>query len=179
MTITKKQTIMALSAVLALSAAGIGSAYAATETAEKTNPINRLATAIASKFNLDAQEVQSVFDEQKTRMAAQRVKNFEDRLNNAVAAGKLTQAQADGIRAKQSDMEKLRTEMRGKTKEEIRTAVKAQMADLKQWAEDNNIPKGYMMIGGRGMGGRPGPGMKGFGDPDCPCKNTGAAEVPD
>lgn len=170
---------MALAAALTVAAAGIGSVDAATESPEKTNPINGLVAAIASKFNLDLHEVQSVFDEQKNRMDAQRMKNFEDRLNNAVAAGKLTQAQADGIRAKQSDMEKLRTEMQGKTKEEIRTAVKAKMADLKQWAEDNNIPKGYMMMGGRAMGGRSGPGMKGFGDPDCSCKDTGGTEVPD
>ena len=50
--------------------------------------------------------------------------------------------------------------MQGKTAEEKRTAMKAQMADLKQWAKDNNIPQGYLMMGGRGFSGRPGPGMR-------------------
>ena len=122
--------------------------------------MNGLISAIAAKFNLNTNDVQQVFDEQRTKMEVLRQQNFADRLVSDVAGGKLIQAQADAITTKQAKMQTLRTEMQGKTAEEKRTALKAQMDDLKQWAKDNNIPQEYLMMGGRGFSGRPGPGMR-------------------
>ncbi len=160
MKITKSQAAAVLAVALTVAAAGIGSVYADTEATAKNNPMNGLISAIAAKFNLNTNDVQQVFDEQRTKMEVLRQQNFADRLVSDVAGGKLIQAQADAITTKQAKMQTLRTEMQGKTAEEKRTALKAQMDDLKQWAKDNNIPQEYLMMGGRGFSGRPGPGMR-------------------
>lgn len=173
MKITNKQAIAVLAVALTAAAAGIGSVYAESEAKELGNPMSGLISAIASKFNLDADKIQQVFDDQRAEMEVRRKQNCADRLKKAVAAGELTQAQADAISAKQADMEDLKTEMQGKTAEERRTAMKEQMDSLKQWAKDNSIPSEFMMMGRRGMGGRPGPGIGGQG---CPCDKTGGID---
>lgn len=164
----------------------MGAVYANSSTTGFDNPMSKLVTAIAQRFNLNVSDVQQVFDEQKaqmdaqreeqrTQMEAQREQIFTGRINQAVTDGKLTQDQAAKILAKKAELEAQKTSLEGKTKEERRTAMttmKEQMDSLKQWATDNNIPQEYLpFLGfgmGRGHGGPGGPGGPGFGRPAPP-----------
>ena len=142
-----------------LSAAVIGSialssvAYSA-DTA-KINHQESLMVAIAQKFNLNMDELRSFvtkwFADKKVEKQVNADQKFTSRIHAAVEAGKLTQAQANIIIAKKTEIDAFKLSLQGKTKEEIRVAVKAKMKELKQWAKDNNIPENYVMLGG-GLG---------------------------
>jgi len=169
--------------------ATIGGVVLADSTVTKTNPMSGLVAVIAQKFNLNVSDVQAVFDEQKTKMGAERETNkadmqaemqqkFADELKQAVTDGKLTQAQADLILAKKAELDaqkpsinvapKDRTQT-SKTKEEMESEMKTRQAEmkakqdaLKQWATDNGIPEEYLrLLGGECMGGHGGHGGPG------------------
>ncbi|KKP33020.1 MAG: hypothetical protein A2312_01170 [Candidatus Staskawiczbacteria bacterium RIFOXYB2_FULL_32_9] len=110
-------------------------------------------SAIAKKFNLNASDVQKVFDEQRTANQTQNEQKFTDFINKSVTDGKITQDQANKIIAKHAEVKAQRDALQGKTKEEIRSAMKTQGDALKQWATDNNIPMQYLMFGGLGSKG--------------------------
>jgi hypothetical protein len=153
-----------LYAVLPLMFSAImGAAYVGADTTDTSNPMSDLVTAIAKKFNLNSSDVQQVFDEQKVRIESKIQVEFANRIIQAVSGGKLTQDQADKIMAKKTELEVQKTSLEGKSREERRSAIKAQMDSLKQWATDNNIPREYIpFIGGRGHGFFKGPA---FGKP--------------
>ncbi len=168
MKIPKKKYIAAtLALALALTAASVGITHAATlTTAQSKNPMSSLVSAIATKFNLNTTDVQQVFDAQKAQMDAERQAKDAERLTQAVTDGKLTQAQADLITAKQKELQTNREALKDKTEAERQTAMKTEMDSLKQWMTDNKIPVGYLPVGGPGgHGGRGhgGPGMDGRG----------------
>lgn len=159
---SKSQMAVVAVVSLCIISAGIGVAKAATDTS-KTNPMSGLVAAIAAKFNLNARDVQAVFDGQKTQMEAdrktkmaemetKRLQDFADILAKAVSVGRLTQAQADLVTAKESELKAAQTGFEGKTPEERRAAMEAQAKSLKQWATDNNIPEAYLSGCGAGFG---------------------------
>jgi hypothetical protein len=149
--IKRKYIVATAILILSVAVAGIGAAYAA-EGVQGTNPMSDLVSAIASKFNLNVSDVQAVFDAQKTKMQAHRQQSFTDRINQAVTAGKLTQAQATAILSKKAELDALQTSLWGKTAQERAMAMQNFQASLKQWATDNNIPAGYMFFGVIGGG---------------------------
>lgn len=158
----------------------IAGAVYADSTITKTNPMESLVNAIAQKFNLNVNDVQAVFDEQKTKMEAEKEQNFTDQINQAVTDGKLTQVQAELIIAKRAELEAQKPGMgaikkdeswANKTRGEMQAEMKARQAEmkaqqdaLKQWATDNNIPQEYIRFLGMGFG----PGFRGHGGPGCP-----------
>ncbi len=146
-------TSLAVTAAL-ITSAGVGITYAAESNASDTNPMSNLVTAIADKFNLNATDVQAVFDEQRSQMEAEREQVFADRIAEAVTAGDLTQAQADLIQDKRNSIESLRDSLADGTETDRRAAMKSAMDDLQQWAIDNNIPREYVPMGGPQMGHR-------------------------
>ena len=124
---------------------GVMTVSAASENAQ--HPMANLVNAIAQKFNLNPTDVQKVFDDQKTQMHVSMEQKLADRISKAVADGKLTQDQANKITAKIAELEAFKTSLHGKTKQEIKAAMKTQMESLKQWVSDNNIPAGYLNFG--------------------------------
>lgn len=162
----KKYIAFALLPVFALALLAGGITYASASSTSGNGPFNKIANAIAEKFNLNAADVQTVIDDTMKAELAEMEKNRPDRLAQAVTDGKLTQAQADLIKAK---MEEMRTAMEGRkdmiknmTQAEREAAIKTQMETLKQWATDNNIPKEYVMFlgkPGKGQGGDRGIGQ--------------------
>ncbi|MDQ7814686.1 MAG: hypothetical protein RDU25_02715 [Patescibacteria group bacterium] len=160
---------LAITAVALAGAATLGtSVYAAQTPGVFQDRANGLVQAIATKFNLNATEVQQVFDEQReqhqTEMQAKNEERLNERLKQAVTDGKLTQAQADAITAKHEEMQANMEALKDKTQEERQAAIKTQMESLKQWATDNNIPAGYLPMGfGPGRGGMMGEGHAGGG----------------
>jgi hypothetical protein len=153
---TRKKSIMFAGSALAiaLTLAGAGIINAQVPATPGTNPMSSLVTAIATKFNLNSADVQAVVGEtMKTEHAAREAvmqKAMETRLSEAVTAGKLTQAQADLIKAKMTEMktqmEADRTANQSLTPEQMKTKMEAQRTALESWATANNIPLEYLKI---------------------------------
>lgn len=101
-----KKYLVAAGIIAATGAAGLTGlavANAATDTSAN-NPMSSLVDAIAKKFNLNTSDVQAVFDEQKSTMDTQREQDNKDQVAQLVTDGKLTQAQADAINAKRTEL---------------------------------------------------------------------------
>lgn len=122
------------------------------------NPMQDLVAKISEKFNLNPNEVQQVFDEQRDAMKAKHKEQEVARLTKAVSEGKLTQAQADLIVAKRAELQNLRISFEGKSKDEIVVLMQSQKVELEKWIAENNIPKEFMfgVVGGH-QGGMKGP----------------------
>ncbi len=153
----RRATIVATAVlILGVAAAGIGASAALADETGKSNPVSSLVAAIAQKFNLNQADVQKVFDDQRAQMQAQtqaqRQQKLDDRLSQAVTDGKLTQAQADAIKAKIVEFETLKTSLKDKTAAERETARGNFNNSLKQWLTDNKIPEGYLFLGKMGWG---------------------------
>lgn len=172
---------------LGLAGLGLGVSHAASNTsttatqstgtvASRPNPMQSLITAIAQKFNVSANDVQAVFDEQRTQMEAQHKAEEASRLAAAVTNGTLTQAQADAITAKKAELEAARKAQKDTfqnlTEAERQAKITAERDALKTWATQNNIPEQYLMFLGGGHGGRGGHGGPGFGGPGTPLDQT-------
>lgn len=145
---------------------GVGMLHAAGPNSLKNNPMSNLVNAIAAKFNLNATDVQKVFDEQRTlqqqQMEADRAAREKAMLEQAVKDGKLTQAQADAIIAKQAEAKTFMDGLKSLNQADRETKLQAWRTELQSWAKTNNIPEQYLrpVLGGPGMGGRgPGKGM--------------------
>ena len=160
----KKYILYALIPVLAISV--IGGVALANTRSTKTNPMSNLVNAIAQKFNLNPADVQAVFDtehqREMTTRQAEMAQKFSERINKAVSDGKLTQAQANLIITKHTEIENYMNSLQGKTMDEMQLAKKTQMDSLRQWAKDNDIPIQYIQYGGLGGFGP----IKGRGNPN-------------
>ena len=134
------------------------SANAATNTGDDT-----LATKIATKFNLNKDEVQTVVTEFRTEKQAEhqaeRKIRVEERLTQAVKDGKLTEAQKTKIIEYMASQESFFESLKDKTDEERKTAMETHKAEVQKWATDNGIDAQYLMPGGPGHRGGPGGGM--------------------
>lgn len=155
---TNKSKIIAASAAIAVTAAGIGAAHASTTASNKLNFMDNLVNAIAQRFNLNPSDVQQVIDQQKSKMETQLQQNFTDRINQAVQNGKLTQDQANKIIAEQATIKTQLDALKGKTGTDLKNGIQQIRQSVQQWAKDNNIPPQYVMFG---FGGRM--GMMGMG----------------
>jgi len=121
-----------------------------------------LVSKIASRFNLKTADVQKVFDEERAANQANRQQQVKADLEQAVKDGKITQKQEDLIIAKHKEMAIYMESLKGKTRQEHRTAMEAKRDELNKWASDNNIPEQYFLNGGhegRGMGPRRSEGL--------------------
>lgn len=115
---------------------------------------------IAKKFDLNKDDVQKVFDENRAEHEAERQQRLEKKLDKAVSDGKITSAQKDQIIAKLGEMKSFFDSLKDKSPAERKASLKAKRGELQQWAKDNNIPDGLLMPEGMhgGFGGhRPEP----------------------
>lgn len=165
MYIKKSLAVASIVTTLSVAAlAGVGLVNAQSSTQSGTGLVDK----IAQKFNLNKSDVQKVFDDDRAAHDAQRQQQMEDRLTQAVKDGKLTQAQADAIKAKLQEMKTFMDSQKDKTPQERHDAMKTKMDELKQWATQNNIPTEYLPMG-HGMHG----GMRPDKDGDEPGESQG------
>jgi hypothetical protein len=121
----------AMLAVVATSLAGFS-----TVSAQSGSSGDSLAEKIASKFNLNQDEVKAVFDDDRAAHEAERQSQITERLEKAVDKGEITAEQKTKIEAKMK---------------ELQDAREAERASLESWATDNKIDMKYVMFGhGRG-----------------------------
>jgi hypothetical protein len=153
------RTLLAAMTVATIGAGAIGATrvFAATNTdTTMTNPMSGLVSAIATKFNLNQADVQQVFDDQRAKMQTEHQQAKANKLSAAVTAGTITQAQADAIIPKETEMKTFRDTLKDKTETERQAAMKTEMTSLQDWAKTNNIPTQFIpfgMRGGHGPGG--------------------------
>ena len=133
------------------SVSGLAVSKALAEDSEFTPPI---ISRLAEKFNLNEDEVQAVFDavreEHGVQMQEQMQQQREERLNQAVADGVITQEQMDALLAKWQEMH----EERNAERQQHRTEMDA-------WFESQGIDHEALMEYG-GFGGRRGMGGLGY-----------------
>lgn len=128
----------------------------AQDEAGSSNSMSSLVTRIAEKFGLNKDEVQAVFDADRQERQEKRQEEFQARLDQDVADGKITEAQKELIIAKRNQLEENRRSgdsLEGLSKEERKSVMEAERKELESWASENNIDPKYLMGGGRGPGG--------------------------
>jgi hypothetical protein len=151
-----KKSVLIAGAVTGIGLAGITGLGVASAATNNDNKPNGIIDKIATKFNLNKDEVAQVFEEDRAERETERQLQAEERLTQAVADGKLTEEQKQKILAKQAElkaeMESMREEFKNKTDEERRELKKQHHEQLQQWAEDNDIPQKYLHFAMHGPG---------------------------
>ena len=131
MAVQNKVIIGAVSALTVLLIGGASmSAFA-----QGHNSDGSLVDKVASKFNLNKQDVQAVFDEERQAHQQEQKANKSADLQSKVDDGTITADQKAAIEKKLEEMHASR--------EQSKTA-------LEDWAKQNNIDVKYVMMGGRG-----------------------------
>lgn len=128
---------------------------------QANGPMSSVVQAIADKFGLDQTEVQTVFDQVHNQMRQQRQADFQNRLDDLVSQGQVTESQKQLILEKHEEMAATRQSefesFKDLTPSERRTAMETRRQELQTWATDNGINLDYLMLGhgkGPGMGSR-------------------------
>jgi ABC-type uncharacterized transport system ATPase component len=149
-----KTPLVAAALVAVVGATAIGASAVSAAGGAGNGPFTDLASAIATRFNVDATEVQAIINEhvathQEERHAEMEA-NMAERLAAAVTAGKLTQAQADALTAHRAEME---------------TLHEAHREQMDAFLEEQGIDKSVLgeLMGGPGRG--PGGHRGGFSGP--------------
>ncbi|MCA9308394.1 MAG: hypothetical protein R3B92_02710 [Patescibacteria group bacterium] len=122
-----------LTAVLALTLLGVGTLAATQVYAQESSFINPMAQKFAERFGLNQTDVQNFFQEQHAARQEQMQATREERLNQLVAEGKLTEEQKAQLLTK---MQEHHTEM-----EEHRE-------EMQNWATENGIDLSLLHMGG-------------------------------
>lgn len=165
----KKQMLFTVAAITILGGGILTATHVSAETAlEGSSPMNAMVEKIATRFGLNQDEVQAVFDEQHEEFQAERATEYLARLDELVAAGTITDAQKQLLVAKHSELQEKRESQRGQmhdlSPEERRATMEAERQSLQDWATQNDIDLESVMFGeGRGRGQGPGRGMDGEG----------------
>lgn len=131
MKVNNKLATLGLTAAVGFSSlAGVGVASAHYGSGDSD-----ITAKIAEKFGISQDEVQAVFDEEKTANEAERAAERSEQLQELVDSGEITSEQKTLIEEKQSELEVQRDEAR---------------AALDSWAEENGIDLKYVRQAGHG-----------------------------
>jgi len=146
MKLTKSTLIAATIATTTLGVGGAGLVSAATNTSSSQD--TSLVDQIASKFHLNKSDVQAVFDQNHAQKQAEREQAEQDRLNQAVKDGTLTQVQADHIKQVHDQIKQIigNTSPRDLSQDQ-KQQIKTLRQDLRQWAQQNNVNLGLLRPG--------------------------------
>ena len=154
---TKKNILMGAAATTVGMAMFAG--VAAAQTPASTGNHATLVDKIAQKFNLNKDEVQKVFDEDKTSHEAARTGKLTARLDQAVKDGKITEVQKTANLQKMQEMRDYNDSIKDKTRDERKQLMKAKMDEIKAWADaqglSDYLPAGPKDHGMRDDAGKP------------------------
>lgn len=152
----KKAIIILALALGLLGVVGYGTAKAYAGDPDKYPPIVQ---KLVERFGLNEDEVKAVFDEERTERQQQMQARFEERLNQAVSEGKITEEQKQAILAKKEEMQANFGQFKDLSPEERREKMEAHREEMKTWAEENgiNLDSLPMFLGKGPRGGFGGP----------------------
>ena len=143
-----KKLLLVLGAITVIGVGVLGSNQAFAQESNTSDPINSLVQKIADKFGLNRDDVQAVFTEHKSEMKVNISARQEDRLSSLVSEGKITEVQKTLIINKQKELVEKRAankdSLKDLSREEIRSKMEAERAELTKWATDNGIDMKYL-----------------------------------
>lgn len=133
-----------------------GGFFLAGSVSADTNRPDSLIDRIAARFNLNRSDIEGVMNEERAAHQAERQKEFESRLSDAVQRGAITEEQKKLIEEKhaalKNEREASRDAWRNMSKEERRAEHKKRHEEMASWMKANNIPDGIMALGMKGSG---------------------------
>lgn len=113
------------------------------ESSTTTDPMSSLVEKLANKFNLNKNDVQKVFDENRSEMEAKHEANVSTRLQKLVDAGTITSDQKTKVEAKLKELKSARETDRDALKnlspEERKAKMEEKRNELDTWAKENGI----------------------------------------
>ncbi len=125
------------------SLAGVSIASAETTGTSTSDPMSSLVQKLAAKFNLNKDEVQKVFDEDRTAHEAEREQKLSERLQKLVDAGTITSAQKTAIENKLKELREERQadreEMKDLSDSERQSKMDEKRNELEGWAQEQGI----------------------------------------
>jgi competence protein ComGC len=108
-----------------------------------SDPMSSLVQKIATKFNLNKDDVQKVFDEDKAAREAEHDKQVDARLQKLVDAGTITSAQKTAIENKLKELKEARQadreEMKTLSDTERQSKMDERKNELESWAKEQGI----------------------------------------
>lgn len=141
-----KKSLLVLGAVTGIGLVGVtGLGVASAATDAPSGKTDSIIDKLAVKFHLDKGEVTQVFEETRAEREAKHQQRLEERLDQAIKDGKLTEEQKTKILAKLEELRNARGGSKEMTPGERRAAKIESHQGLEQWATDNNIPLHYLM----------------------------------
>lgn len=158
---TKNRLMIAAASICLLT--GI---YGASITMANYTPGNRegLIEMLSAKFNLDENEVEKTLDEYRLAYQAERQVEMkirlEERLNQAIVDGKITEEQKNLLLEKREEMQsKISQDVEGwsEDREARHEKMESYREEMKEWAESNGIDTSLVGLDrgeGRGKGGQ-------------------------
>lgn len=158
-----KNSLIAAGAVTAMGVSGLAGISAVSAQAG-SNRSSDLADKIATKFNLNKDEVKNVFSEFKQEHEEEHEAKRAEKLQDLVDEGKITAAQKAAIEAKLEEMHEQREQntgsMKSLTPEERKSKMEAKRTELEAWAKEQGIGLAELegvFMSGRGPRGGHGP----------------------
>jgi hypothetical protein len=103
------------------------------------------------RFGLNAGEVQEVFQEVRDERHQEMQAHFEERLDELVASGDLTEDQKDTLLAKKAEMWESREELMNLSPEERRAKMQERREEMNAWAEENGTDLAHLGPLGKGF----------------------------
>ena len=110
--------------------------------AQDLNGHSSLITKIAQKFNLNETDVTAVFEEERNQRHAEMKAQMEEKLNQAVKDGKITEAQKTAILGKMDEMRNNHPEsgqFKGLSKEQMRGQMEEKRTEMETWASKTGL----------------------------------------
>lgn len=153
---SKKVVVPALALAILISAG----AYGISRANGNDDNRNNLIAKISSRFGLSQSDIEKVFEENRSEMQAKRLAEAENKLNEYVAKGEITEAQKNLILAKRKEMQAERqsqgNDLRNMTREERQAEMEKRHDEMEAWCEANGIDEKYVIgsgrMGGKGLG---------------------------
>ncbi len=132
-----KKTLILTSAATVI----IGSALLTTSivNAQDSSGYSSIVQKLSEKFNLNKDDVQKVFDEERTARQAEMYAMFEDRLSSLVKDGKITDAQKKALLDKHAQIQEQLEQLKDLSEQERKDEVKKIHDDFGVWLKDQGI----------------------------------------
>lgn len=139
--ISKKIFLSALGLLL------VGSALISVNAVNAVNAQNNITVPdivqrIAQRFNLNQSDVQKVFDEAHQEKRTQMQTKLEDRLNQAIKDGKITEAQKTAILNKLQEQKNNKPsieQFKNQTPEQRKQAMQQKKTEFENWVKQNGL----------------------------------------
>src|SRR3989344_2846072 len=130
-----------LSSVVMTGLLAVGAIGILPASAQEATDYPTIIQKLAERFGLNVEEVQDVFEEERAEHHAEMLESFEDRLNEAVTEGKITEEQKQTILDKHEELEAKMEELRSQdlTPQQMHQEMRTYHEELKTWVEEQGI----------------------------------------